>query len=65
MTDYDSYDNFSEYDMSGPNYVVEIDNTEYLVQGEVDDQITMFRPVDKLLECERDPIQKVLLGGTE
>jgi hypothetical protein len=65
MTDYGNFDDFSEYDMSGPNYVVEIDNTEYLVQGEVDDQITMFRPVSKLLECERNPIQKVLLGDTE
>jgi len=62
MNDYGNYDDFSEHDLQGPNYVVEVDGTKYLIQGEVDDKITMFRPIDELLECERDPIQKVLLN---
>ena len=58
MTDYDSYD------LAGSNDIVNIDDTRYLVQGRVDDEITMFRPINELLECERDNIQKAL-GGLE
>ena len=58
MNDYDSYD------LAGPNDIVNIDDTRYLVQGRVDDEITMFRPINELLECERDNIQKAL-GGLE
>jgi len=41
--------------------VVEIDGTEYLIQGKVDDELTMFRSVDNLLECERDAVQCMML----
>jgi len=58
MTDYDSYD------LAGQSDIVNIDDTKYLVQGRVDDEITMFRPINELLECERDNIQKAL-GGLE
>jgi len=60
MSDYDSYDDFPEYELLGPNNIVDDDETTYLVQGRVDDSIIMFRSVNELLECERDPIQKVL-----
>jgi len=60
MTDYGNYDDFSEYNLPGPNHIISIDDTEYLVQGKVDDTITMFRPVNDLLECERDTIQEVM-----
>jgi hypothetical protein len=39
--------------------IVEVDDTEYLVQGKVKDELTMFRPVTELLECERDNVQKM------
>jgi len=58
MNDYDSYE------LTGQNDIVNIDDTKYLVQGRVDDKITMFRPINELLECERDNIQKAL-GGLE
>ena len=58
MNDYDSYE------LTGQNDIVYIDDTKYLVQGRVDDKITMFRPINELLECERDNIQKAL-GGLE
>ena len=58
MTDYDSYE------LTGQSDIVNIDDTKYLVQGRVDDEITMFRPINELLECERDNIQKAL-GGLE
>jgi len=58
MNDYDSYD------LAGSNDIVNIVDTRYLVQGRVDDEITMFRPINELLECERDNIQKAL-GGLE
>jgi len=45
----------------GPNYLLEIDDEDCLWQGGVDDEITMFRSVDELLECERDAIQPHLL----
>lgn len=62
MTDYDDFD---EYDLTGSNYIVGVDNTDYLVQGKIDDQITIFRDVNKLLECERDAVQPALLGDKE
>lgn len=37
--------------------ILEVDGVEYLIQGELSDPIVMFRPVDELLECERDAIQ--------
>lgn len=40
--------------------VVEIDEDLYLVQGKINDPIVMFRELDKLLECERDQVQKYL-----
>jgi len=40
--------------------IVEVDGTDYLVQGRVDDHLTMFRPVNDLLECERDTVQKMM-----
>lgn len=46
------------------NHVVEIDDTDYLVQGKVEDPITMFREVDDLLECERDNVQ-LMMGEME
>jgi len=59
MTDYDSYD------LAGQSDIVNIDDTKYLVQGRVDDEITMFRPINELLECEKDTIQTAILGDRE
>jgi len=42
------------------NHIVEIDDTDYLVQGNINDELTMFRPVSELLECERDNVNKIL-----
>lgn len=44
--------------------IVEIDETKYLVQGDLQDAITMFRPITELLECERDNVN-VMLGEIE
>lgn len=41
-------------------HVIDLDNTLYLVQGDLDDSITMFREIDNLLECERDNVQMML-----
>jgi len=57
MTDYDSYE------LTGQSDIVNIDDTKYLVQGRVDDEITMFRPINELLECEKDTIQTAILRG--
>jgi len=46
------------------NHIVEIDDEDYLVQGRVDDPITMFRTVDDLLECERDNVN-VMMGENQ
>jgi len=46
------------------NHIVEIDNEDYLIQGKVDDPITMFRDVNELLECERSNVN-VLMGELE
>jgi len=50
------------FDNNYYGHIVNVDDDEYYVQGRVDDPITMFRSTDKLLEPERDPIQK-LRGG--
>jgi len=53
----------TEYNYRG-NYhskIIEVDDTDYLVQGRIDDKLTMFRPVNDLLECERDTVQ-VMMG---
>jgi len=50
------------FDNNYYGHIVNVDDDELYVQGRVDDPITMFRPTDELLECERDPIQK-LKGG--
>lgn len=50
----------SDYSNPGYNYhskIVNIDDTDYLIQGRVDDPLTMFRPVEQVLECERDAVQ--------
>lgn len=43
--------------------IITVDQKKYLVQGDIDDQILMFRTVNELLECERDNVQKMLDGG--
>lgn len=50
------------FDNNYYGHIVEVEGDELYVQGNIDDPITMFRPTDELLECERDPIQK-LKGG--
>jgi len=50
------------FDNNYYGHIVNLDDDEVYVQGHVKDPITMFRPTDELLECERDPIQK-LKGG--
>jgi len=50
----------NDYNNQGYNYhstIVTVDDEEYLFQGDVDDELTMFRSVDELLECERDNVQ--------
>jgi len=49
----------------GNSYIVEIDETDYLVQGKVEDSLTMFREIDDLLECERDNVQKLMQEPTD
>lgn len=52
----------SDYSNDGYNYhskIVSIDDTDYLIQGRVDDPLTMFRPVNNVLECESDAVQKM------
>lgn len=44
--------------------IIEVNDTQYLVQGDLTDAITMFRDVNDLLECERDNIN-VMLGELE
>ena len=51
------------YDNTGYNYhskIVNIDESEYLIQGSLDDDVVMMRDINSLLECERDNIQKQL-----
>lgn len=55
MSDYSSSHNYH-------SKIVEIDGTDYLIQGKVDDPLTMFRSIDELLECERGNVDK-MLGG--
>lgn len=52
----------SDYSNRGYNYhskIVDLENEQYLIQGRVEDPLTMFRPVDDVLECERDRVQKM------
>lgn len=55
-----------DYDIPGPNYLVDIEeeNELYLAQGHYTDEIMMHRKVEDLYEFERDSIQQ-LLGGIE
>lgn len=39
--------------------IITVEDTDYLVQGQVTDTLHMSRPVDELLECERDNVQKM------
>jgi len=52
MSDYRNY--YSHTDL------IEIGGTIYLVQGDLQDALTMFRPVDKLLECEKEKVNQIL-----
>lgn len=49
------FDYESEY-----SSIVEINGDRYLVQGDSDDEIWMFRDINELLECERDNVQKMM-----
>lgn len=52
----------SDYSNRGYNYhskIVDLKNETYLVQGRIDDPLTMFRPVEQVLECEKDEVQKM------
>lgn len=40
--------------------VVEREEGEYLVNGKLTDELTMFRPIDDVLEAERDNVQLML-----
>jgi len=42
------------------SHIVELDGEDYLVQGSINDELTMFRPISELLECERDNVNKML-----
>lgn len=51
----------------GYNYhstIIHFDDTDYLVQGNINDDILMFRDINELLESERDNVN-VMLGGRE
>lgn len=50
-------DDYSELSLGYSSEIAEVDGTEYLVQGELSDPLVMFRPVDELLEFERDAVQ--------
>lgn len=52
MSDYHGYNYHSK--------IVDVDDQDYLFQGEVDDPLTMFRPVNELLECEKDNVTKMM-----
>ena len=55
----------TDYNTNGYNYysnIITVGETDYLIQGKIDDPLTMFRTVDELLECERDNVQKILQG---
>jgi len=50
----------TDYSNQGYNYhsqIVTVDDTDYLVQGGVKDPLTMFRPINEVLECEKDAVQ--------
>jgi len=40
--------------------VIEVDGENYLVQGRIDDPLTMMRPVNNLLACEKQPVAEIL-----
>jgi len=51
------------YDNTGYNYhskIVNTDESEYLIQGSLDDEIVMIRDIDKLLECERNNVNQLV-----
>jgi hypothetical protein len=50
------------YDVDGPGdaYLIEVNDDQYLLNGEPSDDIYMIRSVDDLLECERDNVQRML-----
>jgi len=37
----------------------DVNGTDYLSNGDLDDPLTMFREVEDLLECEKDNVQKM------
>jgi len=50
-------------DYHGYNYhskIVNVDDQDYLFQGEIDDPLTMFRSVDELLECEKSNVNRMM-----
>lgn len=47
LSDYESSHNYH-------SKIVKIDESDYLIQGKVTDQITMYREVDDLLEAEKE-----------
>lgn len=51
---------YGDDELYGPNHILDVEDSEYLVQGKVDDELVMFREIDELLECERDEIQKYI-----
>jgi len=36
--------------------IVNVDDTDYYVQGDIDDPLTAHRPVDALLDCEKEEL---------
>lgn len=51
---------YGEEELYGPNHLIEMKDDDYLIQGDIEDEILMMRTFDELLECERDKIQSVL-----
>lgn len=49
-----------KYSDSYGNHIVEIEDDYYLIQGRVDDELTVFREIEDLMEFERDNIQEML-----
>ena len=50
------YDKFTDYDLAPNNHVVNVDDTYYLVQGELNDQLVIHRPWSSLLKCEKQEL---------
>jgi len=60
MTDFQDNYSFTQYEVAPDTDIMEINGEYYLIQGDLDDKITVWRKVSDLFEIERDEIQKML-----